>query len=214
VLIDAVWGAARSGADNRLQMAIARLRRALEPLNDTAGPRLQTVSGGYRLAIEPFDLDAEVFANRVRDGRAALDAGIDARGRSGYEAQQPAEAPAGISEHDPQPQRIARLPLAPTPTIGREREVEVLAGLLRSPDSRLVTLIGPGGVGKTRLALAVASEMGSFFPHGVCWAELPGSAVPTMSDRPSHGRLRSRHCRGRAHAMRCGGISRLNVCYW
>lgn len=45
-VIDAVWGADSDGAAKRLQMAIVRLRRALEPLNGQAGPRLRTVSGG------------------------------------------------------------------------------------------------------------------------------------------------------------------------
>ena len=52
--------------------------------------------------------------------------------------------------------RALRLPLPPTPTIGREREIEEVSGLLVDPDVRLVTLAGPGGVGKTRLALAAA----------------------------------------------------------
>src|SRR5690242_14321972 len=50
-LIDALWGPARTDADNRLQMAIARLRKALEPVNGDGGARLQTVKGGYLLAI-------------------------------------------------------------------------------------------------------------------------------------------------------------------
>jgi len=74
-LIDAVWGPTRSGADNRLQMAIARLRRALEPLNGDAGPLIRTVSGGYMLSIGPDQLDAELFQARVQDGRRALEAG-------------------------------------------------------------------------------------------------------------------------------------------
>ena len=56
------------------------------------------------------------------------------------------------------------LPVAVTPLIGRERAVVEVVELVRDPDVRLVTLTGPGGIGKTRLALAVAQE---FAEHAV-----------------------------------------------
>ena len=74
-LIDALWGPARSDADNRLQMAIARLRKALEPINGDAGARLQTVKGGYLLTIAPGELDADAFHAAVHAGSRALEAG-------------------------------------------------------------------------------------------------------------------------------------------
>lgn len=74
VLTDVVWGAARDGADNRLQMAIARLRKALEPLHDAAEPVLRTVSGGYMLSVAAGDLDADVFQSRIQEGQRALEA--------------------------------------------------------------------------------------------------------------------------------------------
>ena len=70
----------------------------------------------------------------------------------------------------------ARLPILPTPTIGRQHEVESVSLLLRAQDVRLVTLVGPGGVGKTRLGLAVASEVQRRFAHGAVWVELAGVA--------------------------------------
>lgn len=74
-LIDAIWEPSRSGADNRLQMAITRLRKALQSPHDGAEAILQTVGGGYRLAVAPGELDAQVFEARIQEARAALDAG-------------------------------------------------------------------------------------------------------------------------------------------
>ncbi len=73
-LIEAVWGSAGSGASNPLHMAIRRLRQALGPLN-TEGTVLLTVGGGYRLAIEPGELDAEVFKALIEDSHRALEGG-------------------------------------------------------------------------------------------------------------------------------------------
>src|ERR671936_2413633 len=77
-----------------------------------------------------------------------------------------------ILEHDPAldppaarrpPQRV---PVPPTPLLGRERELAALADLFRRDDVRLVTLSGPGGIGKTRLALELARRLAPEFRDG------------------------------------------------
>jgi predicted ATPase len=65
-----------------------------------------------------------------------------------------------------------RLPVPPTPLIGRESELAELGALLENPACRLVTIVGPGGIGKTRVALAAAAEQAEAFKHGAAFIPL------------------------------------------
>jgi predicted ATPase/RsiW-degrading membrane proteinase PrsW (M82 family) len=64
------------------------------------------------------------------------------------------------------------VPVPPGPLIGRERELEEIHDLLAQHDVRLVTLTGPGGIGKTRLAIEIASRERDRFASGVYYVEL------------------------------------------
>jgi predicted ATPase len=71
------------------------------------------------------------------------------------------------------------LPAQTTPFIGRSTQIAALQELMLNPDARLVTLIGPGGTGKTRLSLQVAQELLEHFPQGVIF-------VPLAEDRDAN----------------------------
>ncbi len=80
----------------------------------------------------------------------------------------------------------SNLPVPPTPLIGREREVAEAVALLRRANVRLVTLRGPGGVGKTRLSLAVAEALRAIFADRVYFVPLapisdPAQVLPTIA---------------------------------
>ena len=75
-------------------------------------------------------------------------------------------------------QRPGELPLEVTGFVGRQRELAELGGLLRS--ARLVTVTGPGGVGKTRVALRAAAQLSGEFADGACLVELSGLHDPEL----------------------------------
>jgi predicted ATPase/DNA-binding SARP family transcriptional activator len=81
-----------------------------------------------------------------------------------------------ILGHDPslRPESVDGPPPPPTPTVGREADLKVLARMI--VDRRLVTLTGPGGVGKTRVAIEAARALASSFAGGVHVAYLAGTS--------------------------------------
>jgi non-specific serine/threonine protein kinase len=86
-----------------------------------------------------------------------------------------AEASTGASEPRPN-----NLPVQRTAFIGREREAISLRRLLGREDVQLITLTGPGGIGKTRLALQVAADAAPEFPGGICFVPLAAVSDPGL----------------------------------
>jgi non-specific serine/threonine protein kinase len=78
------------------------------------------------------------------------------------------------------------LPIPPTPLIGRAPEIDAASRQLRRAEVRLLTLTGPPGIGKTRLAIAVANALRAEFPQGVIFVDLapvthPALVLPTVA---------------------------------
>jgi predicted ATPase/DNA-binding CsgD family transcriptional regulator/tRNA A-37 threonylcarbamoyl transferase component Bud32 len=78
------------------------------------------------------------------------------------------------------PAPLWRVPTTFTSLVGRKRDVAAIEAMLMRPEVRLLTLLGTGGIGKTRLALQVAMRMRAFFSDGVCFADLASTSDPTL----------------------------------
>ncbi len=94
---------------------------------------------------------------------------------------------AGLAAPRTSPRKRRRLPASPTPLVGRLLEIVAVTGLLARSDVRLVTLTGPGGSGKTRLALAVAEELAPRLRDGAVFVDLstvadPALLIPTIAE--------------------------------
>ena len=150
-----------------------------------ATPRPETV----RLLADALRLDGAARAELVAAARPELAARAGARPASGGP---PLALPVPV-------------PVPPTRLVGREQEVSAICARLGAERTRLVTLSGPGGVGKSRLALAAAAELADGFADGVGWVDLAPLADPVLLpstvaralgvresvDQPLHERLQT-----------------------
>ena len=109
----------------------------------------------------------------------------------------PPEAELSAREHAFQPFSVQPVPTPLLPLVGRKQEMGAICALLQQPEVRLLTLTGPGGVGKTRLVLQVSAEVYSVFADGICFVSLvpictTDLVLPTiaqalgLSVRPNH----------------------------
>jgi predicted ATPase/transcriptional regulator with XRE-family HTH domain len=106
--------------------------------------------------------------------------------RTGFETAAQRRGAVSHAVADAKHHATSTLPIPLTALLGRDEEVRALVQLLCLPDARLVTLTGPGGVGKTRLALAAAAALQPAFPDGVFFIPLAGLSdaqlvLPTLA---------------------------------
>jgi predicted ATPase len=144
--------------------------------SDRRDPRLAEliarIQADDTAAYLPFD-DAESLEEQVATDLATL---LAERFNGSRIVDHPAMAAAVAT----------RLPIPYTTTIGREDDLARVRAMLTADDARLVSLVGPGGIGKSRLAIETAHASGDAFPDGVHFVPLegvlePGLLLPTIA---------------------------------
>ncbi len=149
-----------------------------ERLAERAGLSAAVISnlerGVNRPRLETVALLAEALALTAEQRAELLAATLPEWGSA---AATPAEPlpPAAAPRHN--------LPVPPTALLGRDRDAAAVRTQLQEPEVRLLTLTGVGGVGKTRLALAVAQAVLEAFPAGVWLVSLASLADPVLVPR-------------------------------
>lgn len=155
-------------------LAHARRQIELEAWNETAHQQLMlalTHSGQRVTALAHYEALCRILDDELATQPSAETVVLYQRLRSG-------EIEPAVSPPTAAPSASLLTAYAPlTPFIGREAELTRLAELLAQPTCRLVTLLGPGGIGKTRLALAAAATTGAFRDQ-VCFVPLADVETP------------------------------------
>jgi predicted ATPase/DNA-binding SARP family transcriptional activator len=163
---------ARGQGDTAIRLARRLLQ--LEPFHEPTQRvllRLLAQMGRRQAALEHFESYRKLLGDELGLEPESATLALLEEIRSG----EGLEPTAHVAATSPVP--TYNFPLA-TPLFGRQVELEGLASRLTNPDCRLVTLTGPGGIGKTRLAIQAALDLSQGFTDGVAFVPLVGVTLP------------------------------------
>lgn len=182
-----------------LDQAITYARRwvALDPLHEPAHQqliRLYMWSGQHTEALRQYQACVQILQQELGAPPSANLAALYRKIQERQAGERPTQVegeirPSSLLTSSLPPSPVSPMLPAPlTPFLGRAAERVEIAALLRErAECRLVTLVGPAGIGKTRLALQVAEDVGSAFPDGVAFVSLESISsidflVPAIAD--------------------------------
>ena len=169
------------GERERWRQRVARALETLVTHHSRRGEYQQSLRFAHRLlALEPWREEAHrqmmrLLAHSGRRGAALAQYETCRRVLAEELGVEPTEETKALCERiQAATSRRHNLPPQPTPFVGREEELAEVVGLLDNPDCRLLTIFGPGGIGKTRLALQAAMTRTEAFLEGVYFVPLVG----------------------------------------
>ncbi|MFN8419895.1 MAG: BTAD domain-containing putative transcriptional regulator [Anaerolineae bacterium] len=191
----------QQAAHGDFEKGIATCRRwiALDPLHEVAYRRLMLMyawAGQQAAAVRQYRelariLESELGVAPDRESQSLYEAITSQRvpdpPTSATTTSTQESAAVTATESKPLPTPSISLPTPATPFVGRSQELSEIGRLLSDPACRLLTLVGSGGIGKTRLSIEAARHMVSFMPDGVYFISLAPISnsefiLPTIAD--------------------------------
>ncbi len=155
--------------------ALMRLDRPPAWLAQRLGVNQSTVSRWLNQSVRPRDPETVVRVADVLGMTAQRQALLAAAGFGYQDAPDRADASTDAGSHP-----FQNLPIEQTPFIGREDQLVGIGERLAGPDCRLLCIVGPGGIGKTRLAIRAAQQQVGRFADGVCFVDLAPVSAPEL----------------------------------
>jgi predicted ATPase len=146
------------------------------PLSDRQRKTLQALLAEPGASLQKYALSLHVSVATFVRYRASLVKTLAAVLNARLLDRQPARPPAAQAVPEPH----TNLPYQRMPLIGRDQEVETVRSLLLDPQVNLLTITGPGGIGKTRLALQIAADLLGEFADGAYFVSLASITSPEL----------------------------------